>query len=76
VYALFADEIKVLTSHKKDDPIFNYLAIFVLALFLTEFLVSIICKHGYFNSFFFYLDIIATVTLLFDIDIVKVALFQ
>jgi len=41
-----------------------------LVLFLIELLLSSIGKDGYFNSFFFWLDLISTVSLITDIPVI------
>lgn len=45
-------------------------------MFTIEIILSIICKKGYFNSFFFWLDLISTITLILDLTWVSDKLFS
>ena len=67
IYVLFADDIRTSAFDKTSDPIFDSITLSCLAIFSLEILCTVIVKKGYFNSFFFYLDIISTFTLLFDV---------
>jgi len=67
LYALFADDVRVLITDKDGDPNFWILNIIALGLFSLEIIFSSICKEDYFNGFFFWLDVISTLTLLLDI---------
>lgn len=49
------------------DHAFNGVVIFCICFFTVEIFCSSICKPKYFNSFFFYLDVLATMSLLLDI---------
>lgn len=73
VYALFGADLKFLISEKKDDEIFDYFTIFSLFIFCFEIIVSVIVKKDYLFSFFFFLDAISTITLIFDLTYVDSA---
>lgn len=67
IYALFGDDIKTLGFPKSADDVFSSLVVICLFLFLSELLLSFIFKPGYKWSFYFWLDLIATLSLVTDI---------
>ncbi|EGR28003.1 hypothetical protein IMG5_185050 [Ichthyophthirius multifiliis] len=67
IYALFGDDIRVFITDKEKDEIFWILYIISIIIFSTEIILASICQKNYFNSFFFYLDTVATISLLLDI---------
>ena len=54
IYALFGDDIRLLTSPKSSDVAFDTLTIICFILFSLEILLSIGVKKGYLFSFFFW----------------------
>ncbi|EAS07728.2 adenylate/guanylate cyclase domain protein (macronuclear) [Tetrahymena thermophila SB210] len=76
IYALFGDDIRVLSTDKQGDEAFWIMNCICLALFTVEIIINCIAKKGYFNSFFFYLDIISTVSLILDIGWISDAMFN
>ena len=68
LYALTGDDIRIISFEKKHDYAFMLLNIFTLTLFLLELLLSSIGISGYFNSFFFWLDFISTLSIVLDIE--------
>ena len=67
-YSLFCVDIKFLVYEKDADYTFMILTSIALAFFLLELILSCIGKEGYLNSFYFYLDLISTLSLVTDID--------
>ena len=67
VYALFADDIKVISFNKKVDDYFDSITIFCMICFLFEISLSIYCTPNYLNSFFFWLDLLSTFSLILDL---------
>ena len=67
IYALFGDDIRILTVSSKGDPFFYVINIFAMILFGAEVIVASIVKEDYFNGFFFWLDFISTISLIMDI---------
>lgn len=67
IYALFGDDIRSLCFAKTADTVFYGLTISAMILFMLEIVLSSISKEGYFLSFYFWLDLIATLSLIFDI---------
>ncbi|EGR27667.1 hypothetical protein IMG5_191510 [Ichthyophthirius multifiliis] len=76
IYALFGDDTRVLVTDKNGDPIFWTINIVVLILFGLEIILASLVNPGYFNGFFFYLDIVSTISLLLDIGWVTEHLFD
>jgi hypothetical protein len=74
IYALFADDVRVLAFTKENDKVFDIIALTAMGLFSLEIILNIICQQQYFNSFFFYLDIISTISITFDIMMFQEAL--
>jgi class 3 adenylate cyclase len=67
IYALFGDDIKTLGFPKSADDVFSSLVVICLFLFTAELIFSFILKPGYKWSFYFWLDLIATLSLVPDI---------
>lgn len=67
IFALFADDVKTLGFVKSEDNTFSSLIVICLLLFLLELLLSFFYKPNYKWSFYFWLDLIATLSLLTDI---------
>jgi len=68
LYALFADDIRLWAFNKSSDPYFFSFMICALILFAIEIIINSIVVDDYKYSFFFWLDIIATISLIPDID--------
>jgi hypothetical protein len=66
IYALFFDDIRILAFPKSADNVFFGLTLSAIICYTTEILLASISIDGYFNSFFFWLDIISTVTMIPD----------
>lgn len=67
IYALFGDDIKTLGFPKSADDVFSSLVVVCLFLFLCELVLSFLYKPNYKWSFYFWLDLIATLSLIPDI---------
>ena len=67
LYALFGDDIRGLAFQKSADEGFYAITIVCMFFFGLEIILSSIAKEGYFLGFYFWLDLIATVSLLLDI---------
>lgn len=68
VYALFGDDVKIAFFERSADEAFNYITTICLVLFVVEITLNSLSQEGYFNSFYFWLDIISTVSLITDIS--------
>jgi len=65
-YALFGTDFQLATTPRKFENFFNVLTMMCILVFTVELVASSLGKKGYFLGFFFYLDLFATVTLIFD----------
>ena len=66
-YALYADDFRVLIFNVEADIYFDIATIFCLQVFIFEIILSIWGRSKYTCSFFFWMDVISTVSQLFDI---------
>ena len=67
-WALFAVDLFSLTLASNDHDVGLHFSLFVtLVLFIIEIVVCTFCQSGYKNSFFFWMDIIGSLSLCFDI---------
>lgn len=67
IFALFGDDVRLWMTNKNADPWFFGLFILSLILFSLELLIQSCVVDGFKYGFFFYLDLIATVSLVPDI---------
>ncbi|OMJ85874.1 hypothetical protein SteCoe_12716 [Stentor coeruleus] len=63
IYSLFGDDIKILGFSKSADDVFSSLFIVCLFIFFFDIILSFIYKRPYRWSFYFWLDLIATLSL-------------
>lgn len=75
LWALFGDDIRVLAVSRTGDTAFYILTIICFSIFSVEILLSCYAKSDYLFTFFFWLDLISTVTLLLDVGWVSDALY-
>jgi len=68
IYALTGEDIKIICFEKPADVVFDWLTLTCLVVFTLEVIFSSIGKDDYFLSFFFALDVVSTVTLLLDLQ--------
>ena len=66
VYALYFDDIRILVFPKKADDFFYGITLLGILLFSAEIIIASYAKEGYWGSFFFWLDIVSTVTMIPD----------
>jgi hypothetical protein len=76
IYALFADDLRLLSVDPKYDDIFYASGLFGLIVFTIEIILASYAKEEYLNSFFFWLDIISTVSMVTDIGWIWILLFS
>ena len=69
VYALFGDDLRLLFFTKSADFFFDLLTSISMLAFVVEIVISSIAKKDeYLFSFYFWLDVIATISLILDIS--------
>ena len=72
IWCLFADDFKLLFLPKyPGDTIFNIINIICIALFLLEIIGCSMTRKKYFLSFFFWMDLISTFIIVFDLSWVQ-----
>ena len=67
IYALFGDDIRLVGFSKSADDYFFSVTAACFFFFAAEVVFASIATEGYFLGFYFWLDILATVSLIFDI---------
>lgn len=65
-----------MTTRKSADIGFDIVTIIVLSTFALEIIMSMIEKKGYNFSFFFWLDILSTCSMILDINILSAVMFS
>eukprot|EP00352_Strombidinopsis_acuminata_P007429 CAMPEP_0176361820 /NCGR_PEP_ID=MMETSP0126-20121128/18011_1 /TAXON_ID=141414 ORGANISM="Strombidinopsis acuminatum, Strain SPMC142" /NCGR_SAMPLE_ID=MMETSP0126 /ASSEMBLY_ACC=CAM_ASM_000229 /LENGTH=171 /DNA_ID=CAMNT_0017717521 /DNA_START=301 /DNA_END=816 /DNA_ORIENTATION=+ len=66
IYALFFDDIRVLAFPKSVDDIFYGITLVAMIAYTIEIVCASIAVDDYFLSFFFWLDLISTVSMIPD----------
>ena len=66
VYALFGDDIRMLLFSKPADETFFALTYLSFASFMVELILSCIAKEDYIWGFYFWLDLVSTLSLVMD----------
>lgn len=74
IYALFASDFQAIFFTMESDIIFDSFSLFSMAVFIIEISMSFFIKPNYKFSFFFWLDLISTLSLLLDVTLVQDAL--
>ena len=64
---LFLDDFRTFLAPKSADPVFYHFTLAIFVLFSVELLVCSVSKDNYFLQFFFFLDLLATFSLVPDI---------
>ena len=68
IYALIGDDLRLLCTTEEADKVWYLIHFITLCVFIIELLLSSIGIKGYFGSFFFWLDLISSVSLITDIE--------
>ena len=75
IYALFGDDLKTAEFDKTTDGAFDILVFSATAIFAIEICINSLGRAGYFNSFYFWLDIVSTATLALDVSFISESVF-
>lgn len=70
IYSLFFDDIRSAAFGEHADMTFYIITFICMTLFVLEIFLSSISKKNYFLAFFFWLDIISTVSMIPDIGFI------
>lgn len=75
IYVLFSDDFRRAVLPKSVDIGFNVVTIICICIFLVEIIFSVKFKEKYLWTFFFWLDLISTITLIFDLTWIQEGAF-
>lgn len=67
VYCLFGDDIRQIAFNADADPVFYILTIISFFMFSFEIVLSCLVKDDYWFGFYFWLDLISTISLIADV---------
>ena len=67
VYALFGDDLRFLLTNRPADPVFYSISIIALVFFILELFLNWMANPGWCLGFYFWLDFLATLSLIPDI---------
>lgn len=67
LYTLFFDDIRTIFIPKEQDDIFFTITLICFIIFMVEIIIGASCRRVYFLTFFFWLDLISTLSMLPDI---------
>ena len=70
IFALFGDDFRLWFTTKRADMFIDAALIFSLVAFTLEILVNSCVVDGFKYSFFFWLDIVATVSICVDVTMI------
>lgn len=76
LYSLFSDDFRTTFFSQTVDPVFDTLSLGVMAIFIVEIILSTLVIEGYFLSFFFFLDVISTISIIFDVNFITDLIFS
>lgn len=76
IYVLFISDINTAFMSTDSDVPISYTQLACFILFLIEIVMNVFVEKDYFMSFFFWLDIISTISILLDIDFIMNPLFN
>jgi len=68
IITLFANDIKYIFFSHENDKIFNVMYILIMISFTIDLIVSSWVVDDYFWGFYFCLDLVATISMLFEVD--------
>ena len=67
IITLFSDDIRQIAFKPESDIAFSYLTIVCMTIYTVEMIALSLTKDGYFLRFYFWLDLISTLTMLLDL---------
>ena len=73
--SLFINDIRIIALTKEDDIVVDIINMILIAVFSTEIILNI-ATEGYFRSFYFYLDLVSTITMFLDITVLTNMIFD
>lgn len=76
IYSLFFDDFRTAFFEPSSDLVFDSVGLAIMAIFLLEIVLSSFVIDGYFLSFFFFLDVISTASIIFDVNFLSDIIFS
>ena len=70
IYALFFDDIRILALPPSADFTCDIVTLICIVLYLIELVLGLIAIDGYFLSFFFWLDLLAALSMIPDVSFI------
>ena len=74
IWALFGADIQAMSAPKSADGGYEAVAIVLFIIFMLELLINSVTQDKYFLSFFWFLDLVAALSMLLDVEVVRTAL--
>jgi hypothetical protein len=74
VYTLFFDDIRSAAFSMEQDNAFWTVTLICMALFLVEIILSSVSREVYFLTFFFWLDLVSTISMIPDVGFIWFAM--
>lgn len=76
IYSLFFDDFRTAFFDSSTDLVFDSIGLAIMAIFVLEIVLSSFIIDGYFLSFFFFLDVISTASIIFDVNFLSDLIFS
>lgn len=76
IYSLFFDDFRTAFFEPSTDLVFDSIGLTIMTIFVLEIVLSSFIIDGYFLSFFFFLDVISTASIIFDVNFLSDIIFS
>ena len=76
LWVLFSDDLRFACMPPDADVAMGWISIICMCIFILEITMYSLASRSYVGSFFFWLDVLATVSMVFDIPAVEEAIFN
>ena len=74
IYALFFDDIRILFLPPSADFACDLVTLACIVLYMAELILGSVAIEGYFLSFFFWLDLLAALSMIPDVSFILTAI--
>lgn len=75
IFSLFSDDLRTIVASVTTDYIFWYFTCIIFSFFMMEIVLGSLFQKNYFCGFYFWLDLVSTLTMLLDIGWINSAIF-
>lgn len=76
IFSLFSDDVRTAAFDARADLTFDIIHIVLIVIFMVEIILSWIAFESYRFSFFFFLDVISTLSILLDISMITKLIYS